>query len=463
MASAPVDPQRRGRPRSKRSLSEHLVWLAMATLPFQRALTIDVGVPLKLSEIFLGLVLVSLPFTVRRRQRIVGLPVVISLATVVLLSTLVAYGEQLPLQPIGVTNLRSDTVFYGVFALVTLVFWWAVATRSVSVVESGLRVGVWLCLAAVIVQFVLYTNGQVDLLEAMNFQTDRVTQALTDDGEATSLRTGPFTEGQHLGVFAGGMFFLSLRRREWFTALAALGSVYYSQSTTSFIAVIAGVALIGMRSWSAPGVLRTVIVSAGTAIAVMSSDSARAFIRFQAAKLGLGDMPGGSLTRSMDLRTAKTEMGFQMAQDHPLLGLGPGRFAGHFADYVGRSGATFPNNYFTGEFRPIAENAYAQIGAELGLVALGLFICLLVTVGWNVRRSAVMSALALFLAIMLATASSWTFMPAWALLAVLCVRRGQGRTAPAPSASVEPGERRVVSHAASPGTWAPHMATGGAG
>ncbi|WP_083315265.1 O-antigen ligase [Micrococcus sp. HMSC067E09] len=434
MTSVPVDPQRRGAPRAKRSLSEHLVWLAMATLPFQRALTIDVGVPLKLSEIFLGLVLVSLPFTIRRRQRIVGLPAVVGLAMVVVLSTLVAYAGPLPLQPIGVTDLRFDTVFYGVFAVVTLVFWWAVATRSVSVVESGLRMGVWLCLAAVVVQFVLYTNGQVDLLEAMNFQTDRATQALEGDGETASLRTGPFTEGQHLGFFAGGMFFLSLRRREWFTALAALGSVYYSQSTTSFIAVLAGVALIGLRSWSAPGLLRTVIVGGGTAIAVLSSDSARAFVRFQGAKLGLVDMPGGALTRSMDLRAAKTEMGFQMALDHPLVGLGPGRFAGHFADYVDRSAVTFPNNYFTGEFRPIVENAYAQIGAELGLVALVLFICLLVAVGWNVRRSPVMSALALFLAVMLSTASSWTFMPAWAFLAVLCLRRGQRFVASAPVA-----------------------------
>lgn len=433
MTLVPADSQHRRGPRPKRSLSEHLVWLAMATLPFQRALTLDVGVPLKLSELFLGLVLVSLPFTSRRHQRIIGLPAVVGLATVVLLSTMVAYGGQLPLQPIGVTNLRFDAVFYGVFAVVTLVFWWAVATRSVSVVESGLRVGVWLCLAAVVVQFVLYTNGQTELLEAMNFQTDRTTGALSDDGEIASLRTGPFTEGQHLGFFAGGMFFLSLHRREWLTALAALGSVYYSQSTTSFIAVIAGVALIGLRSWSAPGVLRTIIVGAGTAIAVLSSDSARAFIRFQGAKLGLGDMPGGTLTRSMDLRTAKTEMGFQMARDHPLLGLGPGRFAGHFADYVDRSAATFPNNYFTGEFRPIAENAYAQIGAELGLVALALFICLLVAVGWNVRRSPVMSALALFLSIMLFTASSWTFMPAWAFLAVLCARRNQGPVVLAPA------------------------------
>jgi O-antigen ligase len=62
----------------------------------------------------------------------------------------------------------------------------------------------------------------------------------------------------------------------------------------------------------------------------------------------------------------------RLATDHPFLGVGPGNFQFYYNDLTGRPPGTLSLT--------VAHNAYLDIGAELGLVAMLLFVIYLVMV-----------------------------------------------------------------------------------
>jgi O-antigen ligase len=61
-----------------------------------------------------------------------------------------------------------------------------------------------------------------------------------------------------------------------------------------------------------------------------------------------------------------------LAIDHPLLGIGPGNFFFHYGDVTGTPPGAEPLG--------VVHNAYLDIGSELGLIGLGLFLAYLALV-----------------------------------------------------------------------------------
>jgi hypothetical protein len=421
---------------------DYLLLGAVAASPLQRAFTLDLGVPLKLSEVLIVLAALSYPFIVRARgTKLVEGPWVVLLGVVVCASA--AYHLLLPDPPgpyPGYTRgVTQDMLLYVAFSLLVVIAWMLVSRMDSERVRKAFVVAVWICIVTTAVQFVLYTAGLESVLKLLNYQTERVGTGFGID----SLRTGPFVEGQHLGFFAGAGLFICLQQRKYAAAAGALACVIYSQSTTALIALIVSAGLLFVIRPETKTQVRLLFGVATFAAAANFIPSVRSFLAFQLAKMGFGEAADTTANDiSATTRPAKGGLAWEMATDHPILGIGPGRFGVWFQHYAVPT--DFSEKYFNGINRPIVENGYLQLAAEVGIPALLVLGIVLVLLAYRAYRwSGLTFALVVFVAISIATLSSWTFGPLWLILAYVATLR------PEAAAQVEPDGEAGASSALS--------------
>lgn len=395
---------------------------AIVLMPLQKGFTLDLGFPLKPSEL---LTMAAIALFVMRREperRPWLLPhrLVLALLGLTFAST---FARWVTAPPTGTwrgypRSPQTDLVMYLGYATLVLTLWFLLTRLTWAHVRSALHLATWVCGAATLLQLVLFRAGQIAVLEALNYETEARGLGLGE--EESAQRTGPFVEGQHLGFVSGYLFVHALRDRRYVTALVALGCIVYSQSTTAIVGVAAAavVAIVTRPSISRWAKLALAVV--GFVIVYLMSGGLRLLIRLQMAKLGIGDAAvDGRLTdRSLDTRFAKTEIATTMMFDHLALGVGPGRYGFYFFDYA--TAPPIPAYYWLTNHRAIAENAYLHVGAELGIIALGVFVGLVLLLCFRLRhRHPGDLATAAFAAVAIATQSSWTFIPIWVVLGYL--------------------------------------------
>ncbi|MGW9112846.1 O-antigen ligase family protein [Microbacterium sp. NPDC055683] len=412
-------------------LHTKLVLAAVALMPFQSAFTIDVGAPLKASEILAFASLITLAFTWRRRTRPRTVsPDIVCVAILGASVILAAVGPLLSAEisaPIRGTSRSGllDILLYTVYGIFALAIWLLVRQTDASLLLKALRVSIWLCLCAIGLQVWFRLAGWGPLLSAVGF--DMTPRGLTFLG-ATFSRSGPFVEGQHLGFYAGAVLVVMLYSRNYASAVAAAVCVTFSESTTGLAgAAIAIIAVVILR----PNKIALMALGGAalaSAAAVAISAGARDFVFLQLAKIGLITLPTGNPMKSLDVRSAKAEIAWRMMWDHLPFGVGPGRYAVYFGDYQDAYNAL--DGVYGKSSRPIVENGYFQIGAELGPIALLAFVVLVAWLAWRSWRTARLPlALITFIAIGFATQSSWTFPPILMLLGIVAsfVRTGSAQ------------------------------------
>ena len=402
---------------------EKLALLAVVFAPFQYALTLNVGFPLKISEVLIAGAAITRLFTLvaQRRwwRRGFDIYAVGAIALVVVVSTsYTLLRRDMTADVDGIDRaLWIDAAMYGAYAIVIIVAWMLLRDTNRTLLLEALLAGVWLCVLAVAAQAAFLMLSRPDVLEAVGFDMRRRGQEVFGLQLA---RSGPFLEGQHLGFYAGAMSVLALTSRRWVTAAAALICVLYSQSTTGVLGLAAAAVVFVMVRPTRRTLIASGIVVVLGAIATFAVPQLRTAAMFQLSKLGLVPSAEGiNATQSIDVRGIKSEIGWRMLLDNPVIGAGPGRYGYEFPKYS--HDYDLPEYYFTADIRAIAENGYAQLGAELGAVALLAFVALVLWlfVVFARRRSPLVAAVA-FVAVAFATQSSWTFIPIWLVLGYLC-------------------------------------------
>ena len=385
--------------------------LGIALLPFQQAFTITTFATLKFSEIFaLAGTILAVFGSPQSRGRMVGRGSIALMAAFTAISAVVAVVRSEPdlTAPGYIISLDDDTLVYAAYALFSL----AVATALFRYGELGrmlkaIRISVFIAGSYAAVQLVSWLIG-LDLLG----WTGGTTQIGTLFGFALP-RNGSFLEGNYLGFFAGATLFLSIQMKDRIATLISALLVVYSESTVGLIGVGVALAMLVVGN-SRPRSKLAAIGSAGLAIimAFLFAPTQR-FLLAQMAKLGLAENTyGEAIDYSLRARLAAANAGFSMAREQPLTGIGPGRFGYEFHNYVNTS--SIPTNYGTGIERFIANNAYVQIAAELGMLALGAFVTLLVVTIIAAKRtsSALLSAIS-YIAVASFAAPSWTTLVIW--------------------------------------------------
>jgi hypothetical protein len=400
-------------------IAEQLMTASVIFVPFQQALTIQVGFPLKISEVT-GLVAVAMMILEFRKPtfKFDGGGKLAVMAVVVALSTLANVTRDLPVpNPEGYgRGLTPDIFLYMAYAGIVLIVGWFAATRlGPERITAAISAAVRLAAAYCGLQVLLFLAGSPQILSAINGRTQM--------GSAYGLRlprNGPFLEGNYLGFFAGIAFFIVLRRKDRLGAGLAIACLLYSQSTTGMLGLLAGLLLIVLLRPTGKIVSVLAFLGlAGTAAATFVP-AANAYTSQQLGKLGLADTAGLSqnIGYSLRSRTVNTDTGFSMMMDNPVVGVGPGRYGAWYSTYTNYVG--LPSNFNEGIERAIANNSYVQIFAELGAIAGVAFVMLLLGLLLRLRK-AMRSDLALvaFLIVGLNATPAWTVLPIWFAIAYL--------------------------------------------
>lgn len=400
-------------------LQDKLMLLAVLFVPFQYALTVHVGFPLKISEVLIvaALFVRVIRWRSYRVRWSFDQTVVALIAVCVVVSAVLALLSLDPAQDVlGVhRSHRVDTILYLGYGMFVLIAWWLLRTVDARIIRDVLIQALWLCTAAVAFQAICLLLKAPQILDFFGFDSRQRGQEVFGFQLA---RSGPFLEGQHLGFFAGALVILALYTRRWPALAAAIVCAAYSQSTTALLGVVGAIVLASILRPNKRILITLGSVAAVAAVAVALVKPLRDAVIFQLAKLGLVAPESDiNFTQSLDIRTIKTEIGWRMMWDNPL-GVGPGRFAANFPTYW--HDYDLPTYYYTTDMRAITENVYMHIGAENGVLAFLAFAALVVWIFVrSFRVSPGVTALVLFTAIAVATQSSWTFLPIWVVLAFM--------------------------------------------
>ncbi len=413
-----------GRSTSQRTPAYILfVLAAVALAPLQEAFTLDVGAPLKPTEVLVGLAAIAFVFA-RRRGRS---PREFLTLLVLLIFVGASAGYHLLVgSPSGpfygyVRSPNADLLLYTAYPVFVVIMWRILVDVPPEKFRSALRIAIWVCFLGVVLQIALSELGRVDLLESMGYETKIRSESLDGSGEGT-MRNGTFTEGQHLGFFAGFSVFVALRMRAYLSAVAAALSLVYSQSTTGVVGVVLVIAVLVFLRPSLNGVLRFLAIVVALLASLNFIPVLQNLFALQFAKLGLSGFAGhvDDATTSLEVRTLKSDIATRMMFENPLLGVGPGRFGIFY--FEDPQSSQSPEWYFSGNNRAIAENVYLHIGSEFGVIALVIFVIFLFQIFRRVRRAGFMDLGAyLFILIAILTQSSWTFIPVWIALAYVFV------------------------------------------
>ena len=396
---------------------------SVVLLPFQQAATLNVGFPLKLSEIFaaLGIALLVLEGRGRvRRNPTQGLMAALGLLVLLSLlrTELTSSDGEAPGYSLG---LAFDGFVYAGYAVLALVLAYSLSTYlEVGRLVRAYLLGIRLATAYAVVQVGLWFAGS-NLLATIN----GATQTGTLYGFSFP-RNGPFLEGNYFGFFAAGGLFIAMYAKDKLGIVLSAVLVIYSQSSGATLGAVVGLlVLVALR----PQVKTTSVISFIAVVAVIAATSIPAiglYAQRQLIKIGLSQNTlNESLGYSIRSRSANADTGFAMGFGNPLLGVGPGRYGVNYFEYLDTTG--LPAGFGRRAVRPIANNVYAHIASELGLIALAIFgAMLLILLVRAYRKSGPVFGLMAYISVAMVAAPAWTGLPIWIVLAVAMAVVGGG-------------------------------------
>lgn len=403
-------------PRSLRlpdTVASKLMYVAVVMVPFQQALTIPIGFPLKVSEIT-GLLAVILYLFESRKpaHRYSGaffqwtLLVFVTASTVTWL--LIGPPED---RAVGYERgLNADMMLYFGYALIVILIAWFAGTRlGPEWIGRGLGVAIRLAALWSAAQGLLYLASASNVLNAL-----RGTQQIGTAYGIGLPRNGPFLEGNYLGFFAGVALFAAWRRKDRGAIAASLFCLLYSQSTVALVGVLAALLVVAALRPSGKMAGFFALVGLVGILLITFVDTIAVYVTRQLAKLGLisSEGFGASIEYSMRNRTATIQRGLDMSAHFPIFGVGPGRY-GYWDEF-------YSTSQFSAGGRGIANNAYVQILAEDGVPAATCFVLLIAAlVVRSTRGTRSILALAAFVAVGLNATPSWTVLPIWFAIAYL--------------------------------------------
>lgn len=400
-----------GRPTAGASrLQDGPVLVAIAALPLTQTLTADVGFPLKVSEIAL---MVAILFRLTQRQppqtdRPRAALFRAKLLAAASLASLVA-ASQAPDRPLDFGLYRIAPLADGFLQLAYLIL--AIAGMGlVADVASRRRDDVirwWLRAAQFAAGYSFYLNVaglagiSFPVLPGTSLQNAQV-------GSVLIYRAGTFLEGNFFGLYLLISFALALHSKRPGTALIISVALLLTLSTPNILA-LGALGLFCIVRGARRGQMGFALLAGGVMLAVVTAVP----VSYQVAVLG--KVSDNSSQSSLERRGAAAAAA-SMLVDHPIIGVGVGQYAlwfpVHRPDFV-------PLGFLSEGRRQIANNVYAQVAAESGVVGLASLLVFLGAIATRVRRHGRQAALTFALVLLVLNAfPSLTVLFLWAYFGI---------------------------------------------
>jgi O-antigen ligase len=415
-----------------------LVSLAVLTLPFTAALTLNLRFPLKIYEVALlgaGLTCLSqlrIPTLRSASTAARWVAALVGWAVAVLLLHL-----WLPPEGVNAAGFESrfgplgDELAKILYLLLSLFGFLLIAQRTYE--EEQLVLRLWLigAIAAALYSWYLFTSS---LLGRPPFLLPGVEKAqLFAFGDRVVIRSGTFEEGNFFGLYLVLSTMIALYARRLLTAVFLAASVLITFSTVNFAALAL---LSAILIWRGPAKARRGrrLLSVVAGVLVLAGAGALLLGTGYLENVVSGKLVGQNAISRLD-RLGLALTGLRMFADHPITGVGISQFG-----YYYRSYELFDLNSWTLFFdlKRIPNNVYIELLAELGIVGLALFAAFVSRIWRHLRRPELFHFRLGFLAMLLAWNAfpSYSIMFLWAFWGVILgtSARLAERSAPRPEA-----------------------------
>lgn len=346
--------------------------MGVVTLPLYQALTIDVGFPLKLPELAMGLCLTArvLRGRVLSERRITRSEVAAGLLVVsAVVSLAVAMTRPHDYQ---YSSAASGATELGYLIFDVLAFG---AATSFIKAHGAVFVRLWVKGATVAAVYALYMAASSAAGVAVPLLPGTALQAI-DVGGVAILRAGSFLEGNYLGTYLLASLALALSGPRRRTALVISLGILASFSTVAII--LAGVLWMGAVRAPRRSNLHRIPIAVGVVVVTL----ALAALSSEVTEAVGGKLRDPRSTSSVE-RLALIRAGTSMFAEAPLTGVGVAQFGNHLKEH---RPSDIPTNSLARPYRVIPNNVYIQIASELGLLGLISFALLLLCLGTRVRR-----------------------------------------------------------------------------
>lgn len=333
--------------------------LGVFALPFTKALTLNVGFPLKISEVMFAAALALFVWTRQRVPARVFTGYVVFLLLFWLSATGSSLYAVLGTPPAVNVSYRGGAVGDGLMRIAYLAFNMLVFILLFCVAARHRRliVRAWLMGMAVAVLYHMYCFLSVQLTGDAIMLPGLERHQMGFAGPFLVPRSGTFEEGNFAGLFYIVSAAIALYARKYLFLALAVGGVGLSLSTTSYLGLLlfAG-AYVVARNRSFVKNVAFVGVSVAVAIGAFYG-------------LAIGTKFEDSAGASGAVRLNETMTGIEIFQAHPLFGAGLGQYGFLFDAYEWNPALS----QFANADKHIANNVYVELLAETGLVGFALF------------------------------------------------------------------------------------------
>jgi O-antigen ligase len=370
---------------SQSGVRRALVLLAILTLPFTLALTINLRFPLKIYEVaLLGaglacLVDFRIPTLPSARSAVLPVIALVGFATAVLLLHL-----WLPPASLSTSGFPSrfgpfgDGIAKILYLLLAVFSFLLIAERTYQDEQLVLRCWLIGAIAAALYSWYLLVSSILGVSPLLLPGIDA--PQFFGFGNWVVIRSGTFEEGNFLGLYLVTSTMVALYARRRLAALFLGASVLVSFSTINFAALaLLSAALVwrGSAGRSLPRKLVSITTGMLVLVGVGALLAGTGYLESVVSTKLIGESSGSRLER-----LAFALSGLKMFAAHPITGVGISQFGYYYNTYEYLNLGALSN--FFG-MKPIANNVYVELLAELGITGFLLFGAFLVHVYRHVR------------------------------------------------------------------------------
>ncbi|MEY5048254.1 MAG: Geobacillus virus [Bacteroidota bacterium] len=361
------------------NIKQFLILIFVFFLPFGQALTINIGFPLKISELALILfLLLSINFskvTFYKWQ----LKYILLLCTILFfsfVSFVVNYFWEFDYS-LALSNVRFvypfDSILKIVYLFISFCGFFSIilnlnnhrVNNYINYIFAGAIVSL---LYAWYLFFSNYLHLPEYLLPGMDLEPQRVSNG--------PIRCGTFKEGNYFGLFILIMVILSAYYKRFKSMFFFTISIITSFSTVGMISVFLFSSFYFIRSLYIRKkyylILSSFVIIFSSIIFLLNTNN---ILRTMLVSKLVGNTEfensNAESTYSKQERTESSITAFKLGLDNLVFGVGPSNYSLHYDQYYSRY--KFKNKYFKPK-KPVCNNVYMELFSEQGIVGLILFL-----------------------------------------------------------------------------------------
>lgn len=370
---------------SKYSSSSLLFGLLLFFLPFGQALTLNIGFPLKISEIFLILIIGQLLLGYKLfipKQTYVYITLILLLIVASLISIVInsfwEYDYALSLHRVKL-GAWGDTVFK-LFYLILAWLLFVISNSKFSLNNKFiLDCWTWGTVISAIYCWYLFISGFLGIPEILLPGMDESPQVMNFNG-ASIIRCGTFKEGNYMGLYLFIMSAVFLFQKKYLLSFIIGLTILTTFSTAGLIcififwAIISLIYIIKNKLYSI--FVFFVFFNVISYLAIINTNNPVKNLIIKKVFTNEEELKGSDQKYqwSKNERKESSITGLKIGINNPFWGVGLSNYSLHFDEYY--SDLKYKNENFIAK-KPIINNIYIEIFAETGIIGFIIWLLFL--------------------------------------------------------------------------------------